>query len=82
MLSIVQLSMFFVAVLATALLDYHIFRRLSTTFLNLFQTVLFDSLIWFVSRDSFVRITPLPIKVNTFFEIFSSFLNPFYKTPF
>ena len=36
MLSIVQLSMFFVAVLATALLDYHIFRRLSTTFLIYF----------------------------------------------
>ena len=33
LLSIVQLSMFCVVVFATTLLDYHIFRRLSTTFL-------------------------------------------------
>ena len=33
MLSIVQLSMFFV-VFATAMLEYHIFCRLSTTFLS------------------------------------------------
>ena len=33
LLSIVQLSKFFVLSFATALIDYHIFRRLSTTFL-------------------------------------------------
>ena len=40
---------------------------LVNNFFKFIFAVLFDL---FVSRDSFVRITPLEIKVNTFFDLF------------
>ena len=57
-LSIVQLSRFcFVVVLATAYLDYHIFHRLSTTFLFFFAVVCHFLSEPVVSRDSLFRLS-------------------------
>ena len=68
LLSIVQLSKFFVLSFATALIDYHIFRRLSTTFLFL----LFQRCV--LARNSLSRISCLSTFVNNFFHfIYSRF---------
>ena len=68
LLSIVQLSKFFVLSFATALIDYHIFRRLSTTFLFL----LFQRCV--LARNSLSRISCLSTFVNNFFHfIYSGF---------
>ena len=61
LLSIVQLSKFFVLSFATALIDYHIFRRLSTTFLFL----LFQRCV--LARNSLSRISCSSTFVNNFF---------------
>ena len=69
LLSIVQLSKFFVLSFATALIDYHIFRRLSTTFLFL----LFQRCV--LARNSLSRISCSSTFVNNFFHfIYSGFL--------
>lgn len=62
LLSIVQLSKFFVLSFATALIDYHIFRRLSTTFLFL----LFQRCV--LARNSLSRISCSSTFVNNFFS--------------
>ena len=62
MLSIVQLSKFFVLSFATALIYYHIFRRLSTTFLFL----LFQRCV--LARNSLSRISCSSTFVNNFFS--------------
>ena len=62
LLSIVQLSKFFVLSFATALIDYHIFRRLSTTFLFL----LFQRYV--LARNSLSRISCSSTFVNNFFS--------------
>ena len=68
LLSIVQLSKFFVLSFATALIDYHIFRRLSTTFLFL----LFQRCV--LARNSLSRISCSSTFVNNFFHfIYSGF---------
>ena len=66
MLSIVQLSMFFV-VFATAMLEYHIFCRLSTTFLIFFCRSTLQSR---DLCDSHIRLTQLFSFVNNFFHFF------------
>ena len=76
MLSIVQLSRFFVAVLATAILGYHIQARLSTTFLIYFllfcltrlshATALLDYHISFSLSTTFFKIFPI------LFDMFSN----------
>lgn len=85
LLSIVQLSKFFVLSFATALIDYHIFRRLSTTFLFL----LFQRCV--LARNSLSRISCSSTFVNNFFSfhIFlkmstlnSTFFHVFIVLPF
>ena len=74
MLSIVQLSMFFVVVFRDSHIRLSHLSSLVNNFFNLFFTVLYDS---FVSRDSFVRISPLPTNVNTIFQLFLMFLSKY-----
>ena len=72
MLSIVQLSMFFVVVVFR---DSHIRISHAVSFVNNFFKFILNCFVsTFVSRDSFVRITPVHSKVNTFFSLFSMFL--------
>ena len=64
-----------VSLFSTAILDYHIFKRLSTAFL-FFSAVRFRS---FVSAaltcDSCVRISCCKLNVNAFFQLFSYFFH-------
>ena len=59
--------LFFVVSLATAILDYHSFRHLSTTFLNYFFAVVF---VISLSLDSSIRLPYLSFPVNNFFIFF------------
>ena len=85
LLSIVQLSKFFVLSFATALIDYHIFCRLSTTFLFL----LFQRCV--LARNSLSRISCSSTFVNNFFHFIysikmstlnSTFFHVFIVLPF
>ena len=67
MLSIVQLSRFFVVVFRDSHIRLSHLSSLVNNFFYFFQTVLFDS---FVSRDSFVRLTQSFSFVNNFFNLF------------
>ena len=61
------------------LLSYHIFRSLSSTFLNFFKLFAFQTPPRHRSADSLVRIPrPTPF-VNTFFRLFVFFFNIYYS---
>ena len=69
---------------AATLLSYHIARRLSSTFLNFFKKVAFQTPPRRLSADSFVRIPPHLPFVNTFFQKLQKFLiglNGRYQAP-
>ena len=72
-----QGSVLFRCIFATALIDYHIFRRLSTTFLNYFLLSFFKKVL---SSDSSSRLPHLSFLVNTFFLIFSNYFNQQFRT--
>ena len=59
---------------AATLLSYHTFRSLSSTFLNFFKIFSFRTPPRHRSADSLVRIPRRNPFVNSFFQIFSSFL--------
>ena len=56
---------------ATAIKEYHISCRLSTTFLIFFVVFRVTStLLRFVSRDSYIRLSQLQLIVNNYFNLF------------
>ena len=72
-----QGSVLFRCIFATALIDYHIFRRLSTTFLNYFFAVIFQKVL---SSDSSSRLSHLLLFVNNFFYFFLIIFKSKYST--